>query len=100
MLNSEAYPASQNRASSTFVQQYGAGASPVCRQRMSHLRGTEDRATPENFRLRVYRLTFFLSHASTIFVGSIASRSICSSRIFPSFPIRKLTRRAALYLST
>jgi hypothetical protein len=39
------------------------------------------------------------SQASTIFVGSIASESTCSSRIFPSFPIRKLTRRAALYLS-
>ncbi len=40
------------------------------------------------------------SHASTIFVGSMALLSICSSRIFPSFPIRKFMRRAALYLST
>ena len=40
------------------------------------------------------------SHADTIFVGSMASLSTCSSRIFPSFPIRKLIRRAALYLST
>ena len=38
-------------------------------------------------------------HASTIFVGSMAALSICSSRIFPSFPMRKFTRRAALYLS-
>jgi len=50
--------------------------------------------------LRAQRLNFLRSHASTIFFGSIASRSTCSSRIFPSFPIRKLTRRAALYLST
>jgi hypothetical protein len=42
---------------------------------------------------------FGLSQVSTIFVGSIASLSTCSSRIFPSFPIRKFTRRAALYLS-
>jgi len=40
------------------------------------------------------------SQAATIFVGSMASLSICSSRIFPPFPIRKFTRRAALYLST
>jgi hypothetical protein len=39
-------------------------------------------------------------HASTIFVGSMAELSICSSRILPSFPIRKFTRRAALYLFT
>ncbi len=42
---------------------------------------------------------FGRSQVSTIFVGSIASLSTCSSRIFPSFPIRKFTRRAALYLS-
>src|SRR5579859_1483944 len=45
-------------------------------------------------------LSFLRSQASTIFLGSIASRSTCSSRILPSFPIRKLTRRGALYLST
>ncbi len=48
----------------------------------------------------LYRFSFFLSHASTIFVGSMAALSNCSSRIFPSLPIRKLIRRAALYLST
>src|SRR5579862_6341109 len=37
-------------------------------------------------------------HASTIFVGSIASLSTCSSAIFPSLPTRKFTRRAVLYL--
>jgi len=44
-------------------------------------------------------LTLCRSHSDTIFAGSIASLSTCSSRIFPSFPIRKFTRRAALYLS-
>src|SRR5207245_2715811 len=39
------------------------------------------------------------SQAATSFVGSMASLSICSSRIVPSLPIRKFTRRAALYLS-
>ena len=38
-------------------------------------------------------------HASTILVGSMAALSNCSSRIVPSLPIRKFTRRAALYLS-
>ena len=45
------------------------------------------------------RFTLCRSQADTIFAGSMASRSNCSSRIFPSFPIRKFTRRAALYLS-
>jgi|HubBroStandDraft_6_1064221.scaffolds.fasta_scaffold03793_3 hypothetical protein len=44
--------------------------------------------------------SFGRSQVSTIFVGSIASLSTCSSRIFPSFPIKKFTLRAALYLST
>src|SRR5271154_7452928 len=38
--------------------------------------------------------------ASTILLGSKASLSICSSMIVPSLPMRKFTRRAALYLST
>jgi hypothetical protein len=40
------------------------------------------------------------SQASTILVGSMAELSTCSSKIRPSLPIRKFTRRAALYLST
>jgi len=48
----------------------------------------------------IQRLSFLRSQASTVFLGSMASWSICSSRIFPSLPIRKLMRRAALYLST
>ena len=54
---------------------------------------------PFQLSIATYRFTFLRSQASTIFVGSIAALSNCSSKIFPSLPIRKLIRRAALYLS-
>src|SRR5580692_4867920 len=79
-------------------------------------RAARDPSTPHGARfarrralLRMTKLTYvavgvqFFSfgrwQASTIFVGSIASLSTCSSIIFPSLPIRKFTRRAAWYWS-
>src|SRR5579864_7636955 len=44
-------------------------------------------------------LIFGRWQASTIFLGSMASLSTCSSMIFPSFPIRKFTRLGAWYSS-
>ena len=48
-----------------------------------------------NLTLRLNFSSSVAAQASTIFFGSIASLSTCSSMIFPSFPIRKFTRRGA-----
>jgi hypothetical protein len=47
------------------------------------------------YRLRRYSFIFGREQVSTIFFGSIASLSTCSSMIFPSLPTRKFTRRGA-----
>src|SRR3954464_15304469 len=52
-----------------------------------------------DFQPKSYPFIFGRAQASTIFLGSIASLSTCSSMIFPSFPTRKFTRRGAWYSS-
>src|SRR5215472_13228877 len=62
--------------------------------------GSPQRLPPPWKSPRSYSFIFGRSQASTILDGSMAALSICSSLMWPSFPIRKFTRRAALYLST
>ena len=65
------------------------------------MRGATDeisRSSPATI-FTFYCFNFGRSQASTILVGSIAALSTCSSLIRPSFPMRKFTRRAALYWS-
>jgi hypothetical protein len=109
-------PAPQHRVGTRAVGHFrdgptSAGPAPCNRQPSANGETNSARPAPPYLLERVarkhwpnagrcYRLSGLRSHASTILVGSMASRSSCSSRIFPSLPTRKLIRRAALYLST